>query len=68
VERTHGDNATTVRLGNNATAYVDELFFDYPDFENVRDNLVTREPRAAPNAVSADFGPPSPPTAPTSRR
>jgi hypothetical protein len=47
--------ATTVRLGNNSTAFVDnsvrwriqpaaadELFLDYRQFENVRDNLVTR--------------------------
>jgi regulator of protease activity HflC (stomatin/prohibitin superfamily) len=50
-----GENATTVRLGNNSTAFVDnsvrwriqpaaadELFLDYRQFENVRDNLVTR--------------------------
>jgi len=51
----HRDAATTVRLGNNSTAFVDnsvgwriqpavgELFLDYRDFDNVRDNLVTRE-------------------------
>jgi regulator of protease activity HflC (stomatin/prohibitin superfamily) len=57
-----GEAATTVRLGNNSTAFVDnsvrwriqpaaadELFLDYRDFENVRDNLVTRELRAALN-------------------
>nr|WP_051574321.1 hypothetical protein [Mycobacterium sp. URHB0044] len=51
--------ASTVRLGNNSTANVDnsvrwriqpaaadELYLDYRDFENVRDNLVTRELRA----------------------
>jgi regulator of protease activity HflC (stomatin/prohibitin superfamily) len=50
-----GENAKTVRLGNNSTAFVDnsvrwriqpaaadELFLDYRQFENVRDNLVTR--------------------------
>jgi regulator of protease activity HflC (stomatin/prohibitin superfamily) len=68
-----GEAATTVRLGNNSTAYVDnsvrwriqpaaadELFLDYRDFENVRDNLVTRELRAALNEVFADFDPLSP--------
>ena len=68
-----GENATTVRLGNNSTAFVDnsvrwriqpaaadELFLDYRDFENVRDNLVTRELRAALNEVSADFDPLAP--------
>jgi hypothetical protein len=52
--------ATTVRLGNNSTAFVDvsvrgriqpaaadELFLDYRDFDNVRDNPVTRQLRAA---------------------
>ena len=68
-----GENATTVRLGNNSTAFVDnsvrwriqpaaadELFLDYRDFENVRDNLVTRELRAALNEVFADFDPLAP--------
>jgi regulator of protease activity HflC (stomatin/prohibitin superfamily) len=68
-----GDNATTVRVGNNSTAYVDnsvrwriqpaaadELFLDYRDFDNVRDNLVTRELRAALNEVFADFDPLNP--------
>lgn len=68
-----GDNATTVRLGNNSTAFVDnsvrwriqpgaadELFLDYRQFENVRDNLVTRELRAALNEVFADFDPLAP--------
>jgi regulator of protease activity HflC (stomatin/prohibitin superfamily) len=68
-----GENATTVRLGNNSTAYVensvrwriqptaaDELFLDYRQFENVRDNLVTRELRAALNEVFADFDPLAP--------
>jgi regulator of protease activity HflC (stomatin/prohibitin superfamily) len=68
-----GEAATTVRLGNNSTANVensvrwriqpaaaDELFLDYRDFENVRDNLVTRELRAALNEVFADFDPLSP--------
>ncbi len=65
-----GESATTVRLGNNSTAYVDnsvrwriqpaaadELFLDYRQFANVRDNLVTRELRAALNEVFADFDP-----------
>ena len=68
-----GDAATTVRLGNNSTAYVDnsvrwriqpaaadELFLDYREFDNVRDNLVTRELRAALNEVFAKFDPLSP--------
>lgn len=68
-----GEQATTVRLGNNSTAYVDNsvrwriqpsaadaLFLDYRQFENVRDNLVTRELRAALNEVFADFDPLAP--------
>jgi regulator of protease activity HflC (stomatin/prohibitin superfamily) len=68
-----GESATTVRLGNNSTANVDnsvrwriqpaaadELFLDYRQFGNVRDNLVTRELRAALNEVFADFDPLSP--------
>jgi regulator of protease activity HflC (stomatin/prohibitin superfamily) len=68
-----GDNATTVRVGNNSTAYVDnsvrwriqpdaadELFLDYRDFDNVRDNLVTRELKAALNEVFASFDPLNP--------
>lgn len=68
-----GEMATTVRLGNNSTAFVDnsvrwriqpaaadELFLDYRQFENVRDNLVTRELRAALNEVFADFDPLAP--------
>jgi regulator of protease activity HflC (stomatin/prohibitin superfamily) len=68
-----GESATTVRLGNNSTAFVDnsvrwriqpaaadELFLDYREFDNVRDNLVTRELRAALNEVFADFDPLSP--------
>jgi hypothetical protein len=42
------------------TAAADELFLDYRDFENVRDNLVTRELRAALNEVFADFDPLAP--------
>jgi regulator of protease activity HflC (stomatin/prohibitin superfamily) len=68
-----GELATTVRLGNSSTANVDnsvrwriqpaaadELFLDYRDFENVRDNLVTRELRAALNEVFSGFDPLSP--------
>ena len=68
-----GEAATTVRPGNNSTAFVDnsvrwriqpaaadELFLDYRDFENVRDNLVTRELRAALNEVFSDFDPLAP--------
>lgn len=68
-----GESATTVRLGNNSTAFVensvrwriqpaaaDELFLDYRQFANVRDNLVTRELRAALNEVFADFDPLAP--------
>ena len=38
----------------------DELFLDYRDFDNVRDNLVTRELRAALNEVFSDFDPLAP--------
>ncbi|MGE2836922.1 SPFH domain-containing protein [Mycobacterium sp. SMC-4] len=68
-----GEHATTVRLGNNSTAFVDnsvrwriqaaaadELFLDYRDFHNVRENLVTRELRAALNEVFSDFDPLAP--------
>jgi regulator of protease activity HflC (stomatin/prohibitin superfamily) len=68
-----GEHATTVRLGNNSTARVDnsvrwriqpaaadELYLDYREFEYVRDNLVTRELRAALNEVFADFDPLAP--------
>lgn len=68
-----GDAATTVRLGNNSTAYVDnsvrwriqpaaadELFLDYREFDNVRDNLVTRELKAALNEVFSGFDPLAP--------
>ncbi|MFG1931374.1 SPFH domain-containing protein [Mycobacterium sp. NPDC048908] len=68
-----GDAGTTVRLGNNSTAVVDnsvrwriqpaaadELFLDYRDFDNVRENLVTRELRAALNEVFAAFDPLAP--------
>jgi regulator of protease activity HflC (stomatin/prohibitin superfamily) len=68
-----GEAATTVRLGNNSTADVDnsvrwriqpaaadELFLDYREFDNVRDNLVTRELKAALNEVFSDFDPLAP--------
>ncbi|KWX69032.1 SPFH domain-containing protein [Mycobacterium sp. NAZ190054] len=68
-----GEYATMVRLGNNSTAFVDnsvrwriqpaaadELFLDYRDFDNVRDNLVTRELGAALNEVFSDFDPLAP--------
>ncbi|CAN3130831.1 SPFH domain-containing protein [Mycobacterium sp. smrl_JER01] len=68
-----GEHATMVRLGNNSTAYVDNsvrwriqpaaadaLFLDYRDFDNVRENLVTRELRAALNEVFSDFDPLAP--------
>jgi regulator of protease activity HflC (stomatin/prohibitin superfamily) len=68
-----GEMATPVRLGNNSVANVDnsvrwrimpaaadELFLDYRDFDNVRDNLVTRELRAALNEAFADFDPLAP--------
>ena len=68
-----GEAATTVRLGNNSTPFVDnsvrwrihpaaadELFLDDRDFENVRDNLVTGELRAALNEVFSDFDPLAP--------
>jgi acetone carboxylase gamma subunit len=69
----HRDAATTVRLANNSTAFVDnsvrwrvqraaagELFLDYRDFGNVRDNLVTRELGAALNEVFSNFDPLAP--------
>ena len=41
-------------------AAADELFLDYRDFDNVRDNLVTPQLRAALNEVFADFDPLAP--------
>ena len=38
----------------------DELFLDYRDFENIRDNLVTQELRAARNELFADLDPLAP--------
>jgi hypothetical protein len=68
-----GESATTVRLGNNSTAHVDNsvrwriqpaaarrVVPGLPGFDNVRDNLVTRELRAALNEVFADFDPLAP--------
>ncbi|MUM17846.1 SPFH domain-containing protein [Mycobacterium sp. CBMA271] len=68
-----GDHASTVRLGNNSTARTDtsirwrmapaaadELFLDYRTFDNIRDNLVTRELNAALNEVFSKFDPLSP--------
>lgn len=62
--------ATTIRLGNQSTAEVDntvrwrikggkaeELFRDYRDFDKIRDSLVTRELKAALNEVFKDYDP-----------
>jgi len=51
------DNSVRWRI---QPAAADELFLDYRDFENVRDNLVTRELRAALNEVFSDFDPLAP--------
>jgi regulator of protease activity HflC (stomatin/prohibitin superfamily) len=51
------DNSVRWRI---QPAAADELFLDYRDFENVRDNLVTRELRAALNEVFSNFDPLSP--------
>jgi hypothetical protein len=61
------DNSVRWRIQPAAT---DELFLDYREFDNVRDNLVTRELKVALNQVFADFGrwPRRTPTAPTCRR
>lgn len=65
-----GDDATTVRLGNNSLATVDNtirwrivpeaapaLFMDYRSFDGVKDNLVTRQANAALNEVLGSFNP-----------
>ncbi|KXO93016.1 SPFH domain / Band 7 family (plasmid) [Tsukamurella tyrosinosolvens] len=62
--------AITARLGNNSTARVDatvvwrikpeaapSLFQDYRGFDNIRDNLVTREFTAALNDTLASYNP-----------
>lgn len=68
-----GEHATQVRLGNNSTASVDNsvrwrivpsaadaLFLDYRGFDNIRDNLVTRELNAALNDVLSQYNPLAP--------
>ena len=65
-----GDDATTIRLGNQSTAEVensirwrlqpdqaDALYRDYRGFGNIRDSLVTRELKAALNQVFKDYDP-----------
>lgn len=65
-----GEQATTVRLGNNSLAQVDntirwrivpeaapELYMDYRSFDGVRENLVVRQANAALNAVLGTFNP-----------
>ncbi|MFN8054324.1 SPFH domain-containing protein [Gordonia sp. (in: high G+C Gram-positive bacteria)] len=65
-----GKDATTVRLGNNSLAQVDNtirwrivpaaapaLYLDYRSFDGVRDNLVTRQANAALNEVLGGFNP-----------
>lgn len=65
-----GDDATTVRLGNNSLATVDNtirwrirpdaapaLYLDYRSFEGVKDNLVVRQANAALNEVLGAYNP-----------
>lgn len=65
-----GKDATTIRLGNQSTAEVensirwriqpdqaDALYRDYRDFDKIRDSLVTRELKAALNQVFKDYDP-----------
>lgn len=65
-----GDARTEIRLGNQATAYVqntlrwsintngaDELYMDYRKFETIQSSLVTPELAAALNAAFADYDP-----------
>lgn len=62
--------STSVRLGNQSTACVDdsirwrinpdsadELFRDYRSFDNIRDSLVTRELNSSLNSVMSHFNP-----------
>ena len=66
----NGDKTITVRLGNNTEAEADasirwqlkqdnieQLFLDYKTFDNIRDNLVTRNFRAAMNEAFASYDP-----------
>lgn len=70
IDNRTGDKATSVRLGNNSTAGVDnsvrwrivpaaadELFRDYRTFDAIRDNLVIRELNASLNQVMAGYDP-----------
>ncbi|MEJ9080736.1 SPFH domain-containing protein [Gordonia malaquae] len=65
-----GEQATTVRLGNNSLATVDntirwrikpdaapQLYLDYRSFEGVTDNLVVRQANAALNEVLGGYNP-----------
>src|SRR5690606_13462027 len=65
-----GEEATTIRLGNQSTAEVensirwrirpdkaDVLYQDYRDFDKVRDSLVTRELKEAMNQTFKDYDP-----------
>lgn len=65
-----GANAVDVRLGNNSKATADasiqwqldtdktmSVFLDYRTFENIQQNLVDRNFRAAMNEVMADYNP-----------
>ncbi|MDF3280874.1 SPFH domain-containing protein [Gordonia sp. N1V] len=70
IEQRTGKDATTVRLGNDSTATVDNtiqwrikpdaadsLFLDYRTFDNIRDNLIDREANAALNDVLSTYNP-----------
>lgn len=73
LEKFEGENAMTVRLGNNSTATANvtiqwrlnpedtpELFLDYRSFDNIRDNLVNKELAVALNTEFAKFDPLAP--------
>lgn len=63
-------HCTDVRIGNESKACVDNtirwrirldagerLYQDFREMENIRDSLVTREPKAALNEVLSDYNP-----------
>lgn len=64
------ESCTDIRIGNESTACIDNtirwrirldagkrLYQDYRELENIRDSLVTRELKAALNAVLSDYNP-----------
>lgn len=66
----NGESSVTVRLGNNSQARADasiqwqlqadnamEVFLDYRTFENIQQNLVDRNFKAAINEVMANYNP-----------